>query len=66
MKSDAKTHRTPKAFRAKCHQTRVSYCDSFGCGRASWRRFRVFYSRLEAMSAKLDKIFFSIASPKVG
>jgi len=66
MKSNPKTHGTPKALRANAIRRAFHISDSFGCGRACWRRFRVFYSRIEGMSAKLDKIFFSIASPKVG
>src|SRR5439155_9589910 len=38
-KSDARTHRTPKALRAKSVEAPSSFCDSFGSARASSRRF---------------------------
>src|SRR5207249_12292243 len=38
-KSDAKTHRTPKALRAKSPETLIWFCESFGSASASSRRF---------------------------
>src|SRR5437763_9154768 len=40
--SDARTHRTPKALRAKCNETFVRFCESFRSAHAPSRRFGSF------------------------